>query len=80
MATSKTQTAVEAEIEEFDPEIAPGLGARIRAHRLAWAAALVSTALFLLVLVSPQMQQGGFYEGLFGIAAILSILRGLGKI
>lgn len=79
MAT-KHGTLYEPDVEEIEPEVEPGLRARLQAHWLAWVTALFSAIILGIVLVSPQMQQGGFYEGLFAIVLVLSVLRGFGKI
>lgn len=70
----------EAPVEKTEPVAPTGIVGHVKAHRLAWVSALFWVLLLVVVLVSPQMQQGGFYEGLFALALILSVLRGLGKI
>lgn len=79
MAT-KHGSVYKPDVEEIESTVEPGLRDRLKAHWLAWVAAISSALILGLVLVSPQMQQGGFYEGIFAIALVLSVLRGLGKI
>lgn len=70
----------EAPVEKIEPVAPTGIVGHMKAHRLAWVSALFWTLLLGVVLVSPQMQQGGFYEGLFALVLVLSVLRGFGKI
>lgn len=78
--STKHGSVYEPDVEEIEPADEPGLRDRLRAHWLAWVSALFSALILGIVLVSPQMQQGGFYEGIFVIALVLSVLRGFGKI